>query len=80
MKYLNQGFNPQPELRQQFMRGNLIENMFGFSRIAVDQNIWNHTAGVFVGTPTVAASSVRLTARVVVPLPSVVLVKVTVSA
>lgn len=58
MKYLNQGFNPQSQLAEQFLSGNLMSNMFGFRRIAVDQNIWNHTIGVFVGTPAVNGASV----------------------
>src|SRR5436190_795079 len=43
MKYLNTNYNPQSQLGKQFLSGNLVENMFGFKRIAASQNIWNHT-------------------------------------
>ena len=58
MQYLNTNFNPTGQIGQQFLRGELMSNMFGFKRIAVDQNIWNHTAGTFVGTPLVNGASV----------------------
>lgn len=66
MKFLNTNFNPQPELRKQFMSGNLIENMYGFARIAVDQNLYIHTAGTFTGTPVVQTASVDGDTQIVV--------------
>lgn len=50
--YLNQQFNNQKILGDQYESGEL-QDAFGYWRIKTDQNIRNHTAGTFTGTPLV---------------------------
>lgn len=50
--YINQQFNNQKILGEQYATGKLMD-AFGFERIRTDQNIYPHTAGTFTGTPLV---------------------------
>lgn len=59
MQYMNTNFNPQDSIAKQFNSGQLMSRMLGFARTAIDQNIRNHTAGTFVGTPQMNGASVN---------------------
>lgn len=59
VQYLNTNYNPQESLGKQFTSGQIMSKLLGFDRVSVDQNIRNHTAGTFVGTPLVNGASVN---------------------
>lgn len=59
MQYFNTNYNPQNGLAEQFRTGKLMSALLGFAQASIDQNIWNHTCGTFVGTPAVNGASVN---------------------
>lgn len=51
--YLNQMFNPAGMQSEQYKKGDLAHDAWGYKKISDSANVPQHTVGVFVGTPLV---------------------------